>query len=424
MNRTTKTPYALAAAALLLCAAARCAQAHEQYEPYYGTDPAPRLLDAVRRAREGHVDEALDAFEALRREHPDRPEPYNNLAVLYAVRGRLEEAREVLLDAIERHPDLVAAHANLAEVYTKLARRARARAEALGYHGGVDPDPPVASLVRAPVAAPTEQDTRVQVPDTVPPIEHRTRTRPPDAVPIERDHAQPPDEAPIEWDRPDAPPTERDVAGRTRTPPVEHLPLDYRSPEELLSAAPIEWDAPNRDPEQPPDTRHVVADVPIIASVPNTAVQCVRAGGFTSRKDARRADQWLHEHGLEAHEPQLAKYKIVNHRVYLPSFATREEAEAKVREAQARGISDVAVVRRGPLKNAVSFGVYPDEDDARRRVDGLERIGYPIRRTRLSRTGWRYEVQARTDAPFTDRHHASWASLFPRNPIEVGRCDD
>ena len=58
--------------------------------------PRARLLHGILRARTGRVSEAIDIFEALRLDHPDMSEPYNNLAVLYAVQGRLDDARRIL----------------------------------------------------------------------------------------------------------------------------------------------------------------------------------------------------------------------------------------------------------------------------------------------------------------------------------------
>ncbi|MBS0329096.1 MAG: tetratricopeptide repeat protein, partial [Proteobacteria bacterium] len=49
------------------------------------------------------------------------PEPYNNLAVLYASQGRYELARNALEMAIRTHPDYATAHENLGDIYAKMA---------------------------------------------------------------------------------------------------------------------------------------------------------------------------------------------------------------------------------------------------------------------------------------------------------------
>ena len=93
--------------------------------------PLGRLLDGVLRAHEGRIGEAIEIFERLRRDHPDMPEPWNNLAVLYAAEGRFDEARETLVTALARRPSAIG-YANLGDIHLTLARHAHARARELG----------------------------------------------------------------------------------------------------------------------------------------------------------------------------------------------------------------------------------------------------------------------------------------------------
>ena len=128
--------------ALSLASEKRYEEAREVLDPLLAREPGhprARLLHGILRARAGRVSEAIDIFEALRRDHPDMSEPYNNLAVLYAVGGRLDEARTTLLAALARRSDAVA-WANLGDVYTKLARRAYRRAREIDPAGNARPD--------------------------------------------------------------------------------------------------------------------------------------------------------------------------------------------------------------------------------------------------------------------------------------------
>jgi len=52
------------------------------------------------------------------------PEPYNNLAVLYASQGQYEKARVALESSIRTHPSYATAHENLGDIYAKLASQA------------------------------------------------------------------------------------------------------------------------------------------------------------------------------------------------------------------------------------------------------------------------------------------------------------
>ena len=54
---------------------------------------------------------------------PELPEPYNNLAVLYAAKGRYDDARRVLETAVQANPDYALARENLGDLYARLAAR-------------------------------------------------------------------------------------------------------------------------------------------------------------------------------------------------------------------------------------------------------------------------------------------------------------
>lgn len=69
-------------------------------------------------------DEAIRAFTELTEKYPGLPEPYNNLAVLYAGQGEYDKARKALEAALKTHPSYATAHNNLASVYAHMASQA------------------------------------------------------------------------------------------------------------------------------------------------------------------------------------------------------------------------------------------------------------------------------------------------------------
>lgn len=75
--------------------------------------------------------EATQVFADLVRDHPELPEPYNNLAVLYARAGQYEQARDALETALIKHPSYATAHENLGDVYATMAQAAWKRAQVL-----------------------------------------------------------------------------------------------------------------------------------------------------------------------------------------------------------------------------------------------------------------------------------------------------
>jgi tetratricopeptide (TPR) repeat protein len=94
-------------------------------------NPQARFLRGVVQADQDEPDEALATFQALTEDFPELPEPYNNLAVIWAQRGQYEKARAALESAIASHPDYAIAHENLGDIYSRLAGAEYGRAVAL-----------------------------------------------------------------------------------------------------------------------------------------------------------------------------------------------------------------------------------------------------------------------------------------------------
>jgi cytochrome c-type biogenesis protein CcmH/NrfG len=76
----------------------------------------------------GKRDDAINAFTDLTQKYPNLPEPYNNLAVLYADKGQYDKARQALESAIKTHPSYATAHENLGDIYARLASDAYGKA--------------------------------------------------------------------------------------------------------------------------------------------------------------------------------------------------------------------------------------------------------------------------------------------------------
>jgi hypothetical protein len=96
------------------------------------SDPQMRFMKGVLLTEQNKTDEAIAIFTKLTEDYKDLPEPYNNLAVLYASSGQYEKARIVLEKAIRTNPSYMTAYENLGDVYGKLASQAYDKALALG----------------------------------------------------------------------------------------------------------------------------------------------------------------------------------------------------------------------------------------------------------------------------------------------------
>jgi Flp pilus assembly protein TadD/ketosteroid isomerase-like protein len=68
--------------------------------------------------------DAVAIFTRLTQDYPKLPEPYNNLAVLYAAAGQYEKARAALDKALRTSPAYATAFENLGDVHARLASQA------------------------------------------------------------------------------------------------------------------------------------------------------------------------------------------------------------------------------------------------------------------------------------------------------------
>ncbi len=87
-------------------------------------DAPARFLKGVILSEQQKSAEAIRIFTALTEDHPELPEPYNNLAVLYANQSQYDKARNALEMAIRTHPSYAVAHENLGDIYATMASQA------------------------------------------------------------------------------------------------------------------------------------------------------------------------------------------------------------------------------------------------------------------------------------------------------------
>lgn len=113
LARTGKVTEALAKADLYLATKPR--------------DPQMRFIKGVLQSEAGRPADAIVTLTALTQEYPELPEPYNNLAVLYASQNQYDKARAALEMAVRLNPSYATAHENLGDVYAKLASQSYAK---------------------------------------------------------------------------------------------------------------------------------------------------------------------------------------------------------------------------------------------------------------------------------------------------------
>ncbi len=102
-------------------------QALEKVDSYLSSKPKDaqgRFLKGLILTEMNKPTEAIAVFTKLSEDYPELPEPYNNLAVLYAQQKQYDKARSALEMAIRTHPSYAIAYENLGDVYAKLATQA------------------------------------------------------------------------------------------------------------------------------------------------------------------------------------------------------------------------------------------------------------------------------------------------------------
>ena len=118
----------------------------DQYLSGKPKDAQMRFLKGVIQRDAGKTSEAVATFTKLTEDYPELPEPYNNLAVLYASQSQFDKARAALEMAIRTNPSYATAHENLGDVYAKLASQAYNKA--LQLDSGNTAVPPKLALIR------------------------------------------------------------------------------------------------------------------------------------------------------------------------------------------------------------------------------------------------------------------------------------
>lgn len=114
-----------------LISARQFPQALASADSYLATkprDPQMRFLKGVIQSETAQTAEAMESFSQLNRDYPELPEPYNNLAALYASQGQFDKARASLEMAVRLNPRYAVAHENLGDIHARLASQSYSRA--------------------------------------------------------------------------------------------------------------------------------------------------------------------------------------------------------------------------------------------------------------------------------------------------------
>ena len=141
----------------------------DQYLAAKPRDPQMRFLKGVIQTEAGKPADAISTFNKLTEDYPELPEPYNNLAVLYAGQSQFDKARAALEMAIRTNPSYATAHENLGDVYAKLASQAYSKALQLDAgNTGVQPKLALIRELFAPTGKTVQAQARTPAPAPAP----------------------------------------------------------------------------------------------------------------------------------------------------------------------------------------------------------------------------------------------------------------
>ena len=84
-------------------------------------DAEARFLKGVALQALDRNDEAIEVYSGLAQDFPELPEPYNNLAVLFAEKSEFDKAEDALRAAIKTNKSYSTAYENLGDIYAQRA---------------------------------------------------------------------------------------------------------------------------------------------------------------------------------------------------------------------------------------------------------------------------------------------------------------
>ncbi|MDJ0863028.1 MAG: SPOR domain-containing protein [Gammaproteobacteria bacterium] len=138
----------------------------------------------------------------------------------------------------------------------------------------------------------------------------------------------------------------------------------------------------SQNPDATPASARAVAKVTLdrsaaMAANPRGMAQtCLAVGPFSADDPVADLLDWLQGNGAETTSRWSERETPSRYWVYLPPLETVEQARAVLRRLKDDGLQDYIRVMRGPMRNAISLGLFKQRDSAERRLAQLRAKGY------------------------------------------------
>jgi hypothetical protein len=133
---------------------------------------------------------------------------------------------------------------------------------------------------------------------------------------------------------------------------------------------------PRPTPKAKPEPEKVAKVNPqLAAKLKEGKAICYALGPFDGLPQAQNISEKLKDLGAYTTERAVTTESPIGYWVYLPSFDSWKTAKDEVVKLEGKGFKDMFIVGRGQMKNAVSLGLFKNEDGAKERVSQLKNIG-------------------------------------------------
>ncbi len=157
------------------------------------------------------------------------------------------------------------------------------------------------------------------------------------------------------------------------------------------------------------------------AAAGGPAQTCLTMGPFNADQAAEDLLVWLKGNGGEVTSRWSERQTPSRYWVYLPPLETVQQARVVLRRLKDDGLQDYVRVMRGPMRNAISLGLFSQRRSADRRLVELRAKGYDPQldiRYKSERVRW-LDVAFSGEARFPE---ATFRSEFPSVTWKSAHC--
>lgn len=220
-------------------------------------------------------------------------------------------------------------------------------------------------------------------------------TAPAQAPRLERLAATTPIAAPVAAEPPPAKITRDD------RPTVVEGPAAQPSPPSAAETKPHAAEPAAVTPTAPDESLAAVILPPTKPEPEPAVLQCGRLGPFASQAAAEKAKTALKALGAEVRLSEASQRLPAGYWVLIPPLPDRSEAKVVAAKLKAAGITDIWLLVKGSMRNAISLGQFSSEANAQRRAAAVKAAGFNAEVRQKSKRVKRFWLDYAAPADFT-----------------------